>query len=115
MKKVQEALSKLQLPHTPKLHVYRYQSDYSLCWTVKTCETVPASSGNHSHTYYHETTVYVAELVHHHTLLKWYDQPTFKTDYSAAEIQAAREKFKDAEKAFEAARSALTPFGEYDR
>jgi len=109
MKKVQDAIATLQLPSTPQLHVYRYQSDYSLVWTVKTCESIP------SHTYYHETSVYVGELAHHQTLSKWYDPPKHRTDYNVSEIQAARDAFKDAEKAFETARSALVPFGEYDR
>lgn len=113
MKKVQDAINTLQLPSTVQIHVYRYQSDYSLCWTVKTCESVP--KGEYSHAYYHETTVYVAELAHKHTLSKWYDPPQFKTDYKAADVQAAREKFKDAQKALDDARSALVPFGEYDR
>lgn len=113
MKKVQDAIATIGLPNTVKLHVYRCQSDYSLAWTVKTCESVP--TGGYSHAYYHETTVYVAELTHHHTMSKWYDPPNRRTDYKASEVIAARNAFKDAEKAYETARSALVPFGEYDR
>jgi hypothetical protein len=42
----------------------------------------------------------------------WQDN---RTDYSAEEIIEKRKQFKDAEKAFERARSALGVFGEHDR
>lgn len=101
------------LPEFPNRHdlmVYRHRSDYSLAWTVKTCEQVVGAS----HCLYYETTIYVGE-VSGVTLKNVNDPCDMKTDYTAADIAAKREAYKAAKKVADDALSALNPFGEYDR
>ena len=101
------------LPEFPNRHdlmVYRHRSDYSLAWTVKTCEQVVGAS----HCLYYETTIYVGE-VSGVTLKNVNDPCDMKTDYTAADIAAKRETYKVAKKVADDALSALYPFGEYDR
>jgi len=98
------------------IFVYRHTSDYSLAWTVKTNEPDSGDpSGSHT-VLYHEATVYVGDL-RGLTLEKVYD--TFRgdarTDYTEAGVLALRADFEAKKKLFEDARSALYPFGEYDR
>lgn len=108
MQKVQNGINALGLPNTVRLSVYRYASNYSLVYVVKTCETVDGGA------YYHETSVYVGDM-NNGVLTKILPAPTFKTDYKAEDVKAARETYEAAKKAADAAQSALFPFGEYDR
>lgn len=108
LQKVQNEVNALGLPNTVKLSVYRYASNYSLVYVVKTCETLDGGA------YYHETSVYVGEMSNG-VLTKITPAPNFKTDYSAETVKAAREAYETAKKAADAAHSALFPFGEYDR
>jgi hypothetical protein len=92
-------------------HVYRASSRYSLGWTVKSCVSIQGGCG----CVYHETSVYVAH-VDGQTLSSMYDkQEPHKTDYTAEDIKAKREKYKQLKKLADDAQSALHPFGEYDR
>jgi len=102
-----------ELPNTVAISVNRYHSNYSLSWTVKTCKSVKQPDG-YGHAYYYERSVTVGEL-RHGVLTKLVEQPHFKTDYNAKDILAKREAFKAAEKVYDEAKSALFPFGEYDR
>ena len=96
-------------PSSNGLHVYKHSSDYSLAWCVKTCEQVE----DHCTCVYHEVTVYIGSLSG--KTLKEIDRPfEGKTDYTVADVQAARERYKEAKKAADEAKSALFPFGEYD-
>jgi hypothetical protein len=100
-------------PCVPALHVYKYGSNYSLMWVVKTCVVEP-TGGGHGIAHYAETSVYVGKL-EGDTLVSLYNAPTFITNYTAAGVEAAREAHKVAKQAYEAARAALDPFGEHDR
>lgn len=104
-----------ELPSTHNLHVYRHHSDYSLAWTVKTSEPESGDgSGPHTVLYY-EVTFYVGDL-RGQTLEKLtVHQFTARTDYTAAEVAGKREAYEKAKQAADDARSALYPFGEYDR
>lgn len=106
--KVKKGVDSLGLENTPKLHVYRHRSNYSLAYTVKTCEVVDGGA------YYHETTVYVGDMSNG-VLTKILPAPAFKTDYKAVDVAAARLVYDLACKAASEAQSALFPFGEYDR
>jgi hypothetical protein len=98
------------LPNRHDLMVYYHRSNFSLGWTVKTCEMI---EGTHTCTY-HETTVYIGEL-DGHTLTKLCDPFTARTDYSEAEVRANRKAYEDAKKIADDLHSKLYPFGEYDR
>lgn len=99
-----------KLPCEPRIHVYRRITDYSLAWTVKTCESYPNGDG----CFYHETTIYMGEL-EGQTLKKLSEPQELKTDYRAEPVEIARAKYRLAEQAYRDAQSALFPFGEYDR
>lgn len=102
-----------EMPHDHNLMVYKHASNYSLAWTVKTSETVPMVGVGHA--YYYEVTFYVGDLAGDTLKNIATHETNFRTDFTAAEVEANREAFKVAQKAFEDARSALYPFGEYDR
>jgi len=102
-----------EFPYSHRLHVYKHTSEYSLAWTVKTCE-VDVVEGT-GHAYYYETTVYVGDLSNG-VLTKITPHPyTGRTDHTVEGVVAVREEFEAARKVFDDARSALHPFGEYDR
>ena len=73
---------------------------------VKACEVVDGLSE------YREVSVYVGELSGD-VLAKLCDRPNHRSDHSAAEVKAIREEVKLAQKALDAAKSKLYPFGEY--
>lgn len=105
-----------EFPCKPGLHVYKMSSDYSLVWVVKTCES-QAINGKHDNyhvAHYHETSVYVGNM-RHGVLTDFCKAPELRTDYTAAEVEAAREAYRKAKQAADDARSALFNFGEYDR
>lgn len=102
-----------EFPNGVKLHVYKHVSAYSLAWTVKTCE-VDVVDGT-GHAYYYETVVYVGDLANG-VLTSIERHPcTLRTDYTVEDVVKVRKEFEVARKVFEDARSALYPFGEYDR
>jgi hypothetical protein len=106
--RIKRLVDALDLPSTPRLHVYRDRSDYCLRYVVKSCE----SDGKCGH--YYEASVSVGEL-DHGRLTSLIDAPQYRTDYVAAEVVAARETYKEAKRVADEARSALYPFGESDR
>ena len=106
--KIQKQVDDLGVLGRHEPHVYRYNSPYSLVYTVKTCEDC------NGHAYYYETSVYVAHL-DNGVLTGLYDQDLRQTNYSADKVIAAREAYEKAKKAADEAQSALHPFGEYDR
>jgi len=112
--KVKKLVDALNLPCTVSLHVYRHVSDYSLAYTVKTCEVVPTEPGNYGTAYYYEITVYVGEIKGK-ILTKINKAPNFNTKNRASDVVEARERYKEAKKLADEAHSALYLFGEYDR
>lgn len=99
-----------ELPSEPSIHVYRHSSDYSLAWTVKTCEFMPPHS-----CMYHEVTVYVGDL-RGQTLEKMTLHPfSGRTDYSVEEIMGKRAAYESAKRVADELRGDLYPFGEYDQ
>ncbi len=98
------------MPSTVSLSVYRHRSNYSLAWTVKTCELY----GEHS-CIYHETTVYVCDMENGVAKPLTGTVGTLRTDYTEAEIFELRKLASAAREAARNAESALFPFGEYDR
>lgn len=96
-----------EFPCNPHLHVYRNSSDYSLAWTVKSCEMMPPHS-----CMYHEVVVYVGEIRGQH-LVKMMDHPfNGRTDFTVEEILGKREAYISAKKVMEELRSELYPFGD---
>jgi len=99
-----------ELPSKRDIHVYRHSSDYSLAWTVKTCEFMPPHS-----CMYHEVTVYVGDL-RGQTLEKMTIHPfSGRTDYSVEEITGKRAAYESAKRVADELRGDLYPFGEYDQ
>ena len=90
------------------LHVYRYNSNYSLMYVVKTCEMIPP----HGCTYY-EASCYVGEM-RDGVLIKLCDAPKLRTDYTVEEVKANRAAYKAAQQLADDAKGKLHPFGEYD-
>lgn len=103
-----------EFPCTPGLHVYKYGSDYSLAWCVKTCESSSGRTGDYQIANYHETMVYVGNIKNG-VLVDFYKAPELRTDYTVEAVEAAREAYKKAKQAADDAQSKLHPFGEYDR
>lgn len=107
LKKVQECVDALDLPHENKLHVYRSSSIYSLNYVVKTCEVSDKCA------HYYEQAVYIGEI-RDGVLVDISKEVKHKTDYTVAEIIEARLAYKAAKKAADEAKSALIPFDEND-
>ncbi len=108
LEKVKAALP--DFSHTVSFSIYRHRSNYSLAWTVKTCELY----GEHS-CIYHETTVYVCDLDNGVAKPLTGTVSTFRTDYTEREVFDLRAACSAAKQAARTAESALFPFGEYDR
>jgi len=109
--KIQKLVDALNLPNGD-ISVYRHQNNYSLAYTVKSCEVFPAQG--YGHAYYFEQTIYIGDMKN--GVLTALKQPEpLKTDYTVETIEAARETYKKAKAAADNAQSALYPFGEYDR
>jgi hypothetical protein len=95
------------LPNSVPLLVYRHTSEYSLVYYVKTCEHIPEFS-----CVYHEVPVFIGDL-RDGILVKLNDNfQNYRSDFTEKEILEKRENFREAEKKFNEARSALYPFGE---
>jgi hypothetical protein len=98
-------------PNRSEIMVYRDSSDYSLRWTVKTCEMIRDEQA----CLYHETTVYLGSLDGNTLKPDLYGPPDLRSDYTPEEVIDSREKYLDAKRVADAARDALYPFGESDR
>jgi hypothetical protein len=90
------------------LHVYKYASNFSLVWMVKTCEVCDGTAC------YHEAGVYVGEM-RDGVLLKLCNRPELRSDYTVEEVVANREAYEAAKKIADDVQGKLHPFGEYDR
>ncbi len=106
--KIDKLVKELNLPNTVPLSVYRHVSNYSLAYTVKTCEAC------NNIAYYFEQTLYIGDM-RDGVLLKLNELRPFKTNYNAAHVIQARETYQKAKRAADDAQAALYPFGEYDR
>lgn len=93
------------------LNVYRYSSEYSLVFVVKTCESLPPHS-----CVYHEVSLYVGEFKGA-VLSKVNDDKPFnlRTDYTPEEITAKRVAWESAKRVADELHGELHPFGESDR
>ena len=89
---------------------YRYPSIYSVSFVAKESEML---SDGYS-CVYEEALVYVGD-VSNGVLVKLYDRPAFRTDYTVAEVQELRNQLSEARKAVSTIKSKLNGFGEYDR
>lgn len=106
LQKIKEQLP--ELPCTPGLHVHKNSSDYSLSFSVRTSEDVNGLA------YYHSVSVYIGD-VRNGVLEKIANPHEFRTDFTVEEIAEKRTKYNLAKQAYDNAKSALFPFGEYDR
>jgi len=96
-----------ELPNTVPVSVYKHTSDYSLAWTVKTCQ----QSGKH-HCVYYETTVYIGDLskgVLTKLSESYQDPPAYRWNYTIEEVLANQQAAKDAKEAYDEARSKCFP------
>lgn len=110
IKKIQDIIDSLDLPHSVPIQVYRKSySDYSLSYVVKTCQTLNQTA------YYYEVSVYIGNI--ENGILKDinYPFPDFKTDFKAKTIQENRKLYKELQEKADKAKSALFPFDTYDR
>lgn len=115
-KKIEDKLKEIesQFPSDPILQmIVRNGLEYSVSYLVKCCETYTEEGRECGEAIYSEKVVYVADL-QGGVVSRIYDPPEFRTNHSVDTVIKARKKFKEAEKAFNEARSALFPFGERD-
>ena len=107
LEKVKKGMPKF--PNDTKVMIYRHTYDYSLAFTVKTCEMC----SQHGCLYF-DVTFYVGTL-DHGVLTKLADtENKFRTDFTAAEVTQKRAAYEAAKKLADTARSNLYPFGEMD-
>ncbi len=109
VQKAKQAIDALNLPYGSGLNVTRNSNNYSISFNIQACETFNDCA------YYYDTAVYVGELNNNDLAKLTPINGTYKSDYTEAEVLAKREAFKAAEKEYDKAKSALGPFGEYDR
>jgi hypothetical protein len=110
VKKVTGELTKEFKSILPKslLHFsYLSLSNYSLYFVIKT-----SSNFGSCHCVYHEESIYFGDLTDGIFTKEATFEPR-KCDYTVAEISELRKKADDAEKAFDKAKSALSPFSRY--
>lgn len=92
--------------------VYRDPSNYSLRFTVKTCDSRGDACA------YHEASFYVGDL-DGYNLKNVFSEPkdriALRTDYTVEEVRQLRKNLDDAEKAYRETQSKLSPFGRYDQ
>lgn len=91
---------------------YRNSSTYTLSFTVKIW-IAKGDTGS-----YHEATFYVGDLDGYNlknVFEETKDRIALRTDYTVEEVRRLRRELDDAEKAFRAAQSKLSPFGRYDQ
>lgn len=114
LKKIAELIPKIS--NYDGISIYKSISDYNINWSVKSCEQSQSRNSyeGHTNTYYYEIGVYVGDI-RDGILIRLYDPPIHKTDYTVEEVLRNRETFKVAEKIYQDAKSSLFPFGEYDR
>ncbi len=92
------------------VQVYRYSSDYSVVFVVKTCQ-----SNGEGGCAYEECSVYVADLNGTSVGEKISDPPNARTDFTVDEVLRLRANYAVKKVAADNALSALFPFGENDR
>lgn len=88
---------------------------YSLRLEIRCCEDYPANYHDTTCTTYAEQSVSIGEIKDG-ILTKLFDPPCTdqRTDYTTAEVEAARAELKAAQHALDEARSKICQFGEYD-
>lgn len=113
---VQKVIDALELPdgkYDPEtncsIQVYRHAAMYNLAWTVKSCVN------DNGRAYYHEATLYVADLDGCSLKGFCHKHGDWRTDYTVDAVVAARKAYALAKEAASTAYSALHPFGEYDQ
>jgi hypothetical protein len=95
-------------------HISVSRSDYSIYYRVYHNETYGKDNwGSDKHISY-EATVYIGS-VGDGVLLEIPAHTPRRTDYVASDIEAARVAYRDAQKIADNLKSALEPFGDYDR
>ena len=104
-----------ELPNTGPLSVFRHSSDYSLAYTVKTCESSPSNHTDCQIANYHEVNVYLGEM-RGGILLKLRLAPEgLRTDWTESEVIEARKIAEAAKQAARDAEGKIYPFGLFDR
>lgn len=115
MAKFASRLPDSSFPALPSFQVYRYRSDYSLVFMVKTCQQYKFYDEYYGREIegveYYEIGVYMGE-VNNGILAKLNDRPNHKCDYNAKEIEQQRKEAKSAKEAYEKAKEGLYVFGE---
>jgi hypothetical protein len=112
--KVEKVLPKL--PNGPGLIAYVKSGKYNLTVGIRANENYGGIA------MYHEVSLYVADVTsgglggteQPGVLTRFYDAPDHRSDYTTAEIADLRRKYEAAKKIADAAKSAISDFGEYD-
>jgi hypothetical protein len=106
LKKIEEIIPSLVYP---EMQIFQINSNYNLAWTVKTSEQESESTS-----LYYSTGVYIANISNQ-VLTDFIGPEQRRTDYTVEEIQEKQRILKEASKAYDKARSDLSPFEERDR
>ncbi len=91
---------------TSSVHICRSRSDYSLDWMVKVSKSYGEGVT------YASACAFVGEL-RNGVLVKLGNPVVLKTDYTVEGVRAARQKAADLKRAYDDARGACYPFGEW--
>lgn len=120
--KVEKLIPKFPYGSALRITLHNYRT-YSLAWDVKCSAEYQEEYYDRYDdkmtvrevTLYRDCTVYIGKM--ESGVLKEICPPSeyHRTDYTVEEVLAARKKFKEAEEVYNAAKSALGLFGEYDR
>lgn len=94
------------LPYDIGIHFYRHNSNYSLTWMVKTCESIDGTT-----CLYHETPVTIGEM-RDGVLTKICEWNANYPTYDVDTVRALRKSAESAKKIYEACKDACYPFGE---
>ena len=105
--KIKKLVGELGMPNDVHTQFYHSKSNYELRYVVKTCESEQGVA------YYHETTIPIGEL-DRGALISLSVATKYRTDYTADEVVAKRQFYRDAKRAADEIRNSLYPFGESD-
>jgi len=97
---------------SPDFHVYLNRSNYTLGWIINIDVTYFFRNGD-QRSHRDEICLYIGDLKNG-VLTKTLDFKPLEYGFSVEKILVARERFNKAKKEFDAAKSALGSFGEYD-
>lgn len=110
IQKAQQIINSINSPYNGPTQVYKNpNNNYSLSFIVKTCETL------NERTFYYEICIYIGNVENEILKDMDYPFPDLKVNYKAESVIEDRRICKELQEKADNAKSALFPFGMYDR